>query len=480
MERRAGATLLSMEVNLRGYVRLLLKRKWWIIAALVGFLALGAAFTAQATPVYQASTSLFVGEQQITVKNLRDLQEGFAVTTLSGRLMKSYAQIIVSRRIAQRAVTKNGLPQSAAEIQDGLKAQVLLDTQVIELTYRTDDATEAARVANAVAAAFIDEIGRLQVSPDEGKPALQVSVIDRAVAPRGAPISPNPARNMAVAAVLGLVAGVGLAFLRDQFDVTVRSREDVEELGFPVLGTIPKLDTEGEQIHLERDAQGIGGESFRKLRTSIGFLGVDVPLKSVLVTSPVAQDGKTTIALNLAASFALGGFRTVLVEADLRRPSLHRVFGLVGTKGLTTTIVGDVPLNEAIVHTDTRNLSVLLAGAIPPNPVELLSSDQMAEVLDRLRDMYDMVIIDSPPLIPVADPAALAGRCDGVAIVTRAGKTDKSRIGASVQIVERAGGRLLGVVLNFLKPGQAASDYSFYPGYRAREVPSLTAKTRDA
>jgi capsular exopolysaccharide synthesis family protein len=469
-----------MDVDLRGYVRVLLKRKWWIFVALVSALAVGAAITARATPVYETSTSLFVGEQQFAVKNIQDLSQGLAASNLSARLMKSYAQIIASRSIAQRAVAQNGLPESAGQIRAGLQAQVLLDTQIIQLTYRASDAVEAARVANAVAASFVDEIEKLQLAPGEGKPALKVAVIDPAVAP-GAPIAPNPARNMVVATVLGLLLGVGIAFLRENFDVSVKSREDIEQLGFPVLGTIPELEAEGGEVSLERDAQAVGGEAFRKLRTSIGFLGVDLPLKTVLVTSPLSEEGKTTVALNLAAAFALGGFRTVLVEADLRRPSLHRVFGTVGTKGLTTAIVGDVPLAEAVIQTETRNLSVLLAGAIPPNPVELLSSDQMGKLLERLGQTYDAVIVDSPPIIPVADPAALAGRCDGVAIVTRAGKTDKRRLSDSVQVVERAGGRLLGVVLNFLKPGDAEGDYSYYGyGYRAQGAPSLTARTRDA
>lgn len=463
----------AMEFDLRSYVRLLLKRKWWVISGLVVTLALGVLITVGTTPTYQAQASLFVGLRQISTAQL---QLGAFVTNISDDLVRSYAQIIDSRSIAQRAISESGLEQTPGQIVRGLEAIPVVDTQVIRITYNGNDPAAAGRVANAVAKAFESEIDQLDAAPQpNAQPAIQVSIIDPAVAP-SRPISPNPVRNLALALVLGLLAGGGLAFLVDNLDHSVKSREELERLGLPALGAIPSLDTEGAEIHLERDTQGMGGEAFRKLRTSIGFLGVERPIKTILITSSVAQEGKTTVSLNLASAYALGGFRTILVEADLRRPSLHRVFGMFGTRGLTTAIIGSVPLDEAILHTETRNLSVLLAGAIPPNPVELLGSEQLLDVLTRLKMMFDVVIIDSPPLAPVADPAALAGRCDGVVMVTRAGKTDRRRLTEAAQIVEHAGGRLLGVALNFMSPGESAYDYGYYSyGYRSPKVPEHEA-----
>ncbi len=457
-----------MDFDLRGYIRLLLKRKWWLVGGLVVTVALGTLVTVGTTPVYQAQTSLFVGQRQISTAQL---PLGLAVTNISDDLVRSYAQIIDSRTIAQRAISESGLEQTPGEIVRGLEAVPVVDTQVIRVTYASSDPASAERVANAVAKAFESEIDQLEAAPQpNAQPAIQVSIIDPAIAP-SRPISPNPARNLALSVVMGLLVGGGSAFLVDNLDHSVKSREELERLGLPALGAIPSLDTAGEDIHLERDTQGVGGEAFRKLRTSIGFLGVEKPIKALLVTSSVAQEGKTTVALNLASAYALGGFRTILVEADLRRPSLHRVFGMYGTRGLTTVIVGSVPLDEAILHTETRNLSILLAGAIPPNPVELLASEQLLDVLTRLKMMFDVVIVDSPPLVPVADPAALAGRCDGVVIVTRAGRTDRRRLVEAAHVIEHAGGRLLGVALNFLSPGDSAYDYGYYSyGYRSAKV----------
>ncbi|MGH2760307.1 MAG: YveK family protein, partial [Actinomycetota bacterium] len=261
-----------MEFDLRSYVRLLLKRKWWVVGGLTVTLALGVLVTVGTTPVYQAQTSLFVGQRQISTAQL---PLGLAVTNISDDLVRSYAQIIHSRTIAQRAISESGLEQTPGEIVRGLRAEHVVDTQVIRVIYNASDPAVAERVANAVARAFESEIDQLETSPQpNAQPAIQVSIIDPAVA-SSRPISPNPARNLALAVVLGVLVGGGLAFLVDNLDHSVKSREELDRLGLPALGVIPALDTEGEEIHLERDTQGVGGEAFRKLRTSIGFLGVE-------------------------------------------------------------------------------------------------------------------------------------------------------------------------------------------------------------
>jgi tyrosine-protein kinase len=458
-----------MEIDLRAYLRTLYKRRWTAISAFIALVALGVILTALMRPLYQAQTTLFVGDRQVAFE---DAQEGVFVRNFSVGFIKSYIEIIKSRSIAQQAIADAQLNLTPGRLQGRLEAKQIVETQVIRMTYKGYDAEQTSRVTNAVADAFVKQIETLDT---EGQPAIRVSVIDEAVTP-STPISPRPIRNITLAALLGAMLGVGLAFFVEVLDVTVKSREDVEALGLQLLGSIPFLDTHGETIHLERDLQGHGGEAFRMLRTSIGFINVESPLRSILVTSPAAQEGKTTTALNLAAAYAVGGLRTVLVEADLRRPSLHRVFGMVGTRGLTTAIVGDVGLDEAIVHTDMRNLSVILAGAIPPNPVELLSSEQMTDLLARLERSFDMVIIDSPPLVPVADPAALAGRCGGVVVVARSGKTDRRRLVEAVGVVDRAGGRRLGIVLNCVKPDETDGAYEYYYGYRSDQAPAAAGK----
>ena len=458
-----------MEFDLRAYARTLFKRKWYAAGVLVVFVLGGAFITARAPKIYQTETTLLVGERQVAIEEAR---EGLFVRNLSFALMKTYVEIIESRSIIQQALVNSGLNLQPGFVEAGLDAQAVIDTQILKVTHKDFDPNRVARVANAIADAFVEQIEQIESA---GTPAVEVSILDRASVP-GGPISPIPARNMALAFLLGILAAGGVAFLIDHLDVSVKHREEVEALGYPVLGAIPRLDFKGESVHLERDLQGPGGEAFRMIRTAIGFVNLEAPVRSLLVTSGMPQEGKTTTSLNLAAAYAVGGLRTLLVEADLRRPALHRIFGMYGTRGLTTAIVGDVPLQDAIVNTDMRNMSVLMAGAIPPNPVELLGSDQMTDVIDRLQRSFDMVIIDSPPLIPVADPAALAGRCDGVVVVARAGKTDRRRLVQASQIVERAGGKLIGVVLNDVRLDGSPGSYDYYYGYSSDHARAAAGK----
>jgi receptor protein-tyrosine kinase len=442
-----------------------------ILLVVIGSISAGAFLTARATPVYESQATLFVGQRQFSVEQVAS---GIQVATLSAQLLRSYTQIIRSKSMAKRAISESALTLTPRQLQSNLQAEPILDTQVIQLTFQASDPVLAQRATNAVAEAFVSEIDTLETSDTPGaKPAVRVSIIDRADA-SSTPVSPNPKRNIALAIVIGLLAGSALAFLFDRFDVSVKNTEELEQMGIIVLGAVPSLETHGEDVYFERDTQGVGGEAFRKVRTAIGFAGLEHPVKTILVSSAVPEEGKTTLSLNLASAYGAAGLRTILVEADLRRPSLHRIFGMQGTRGLTTALVGVVSLPEAIVSTNTDNLSILLAGAIPPNPLELLGSDQMIHILEQLRTMFDVVIVDSPPLVPVADASALARHCDGVVVVARAGKTDKRRLADSVRIVERAGGRLLGVVVNFLRREAAPYDYAYtYYGYRSETAESV-------
>lgn len=465
-----------MELELRDYLRILRKRKWWVILSLVACLGAAAVFTVRATPVYEAESKLFVGQQQVTTQQL---PQGVQVTQLSLQLLETYAEVLRTRPIAEHAVEEAALPIRPTDLVEDLEATPILDTQLIRLRYRSPDPALAQRVVNATADAFVSEIENIEAVPGTTgeEPAVKVSVVESALRPES-PVSPQPVRNMVLAFVLGAMLGVGVAFLVEYLDTSVKDTEDVERVtGYPVLAAVPRFDTKGEEVHLERDPQAASSEAFRKLRTAIQFLGVDDPVRTVLVTSPFARDGKSTTAVNLAAAFAQGGYRTLLLEADLRRPSFHHVFGVRPDQGgLTGVLIGRTSVEAAVAETNIRNLACLHAGALPPNPVELLASEHAGEVVRGLRERYEMVIVDSTPLLPVADASALAPRCDGVLMVARAGQTHRERLGEAVELLGKVGGRPLGIVLNVLSPRDARYGYEYYYGYRSaaagdREAP---------
>lgn len=462
-----------MEVDLRDYARIFSKRRWLIAGTLIVCLGLTALWTLRMKPRYESHATLFVGQRQISVGTVR---QGIGVTNLSARLLQSYAQIIQSRSIVTTAVRENGLPLNTDAIVRNLSADAIAQTQILELRYRGNNPGLAQRIVDAVAGTFVEEIERIETTGggEDAEPAIQVSVIDPANRPTR-PVAPNPVRNMVLAFGFAIFLGAGLAIVRERLDVTVKNRREIEEeLELPVLHSIPKLDTHGTTVYLENDPQAVGAEAFRKVRTAVQFLGVDDPVRTILVTSPSAAEGKTTVALNLAATYAQAGMRTVLVEADLRRPSLHQLFPLEGTAGLTTAVIGRVPLERAIVQTGVRNLACIPAGAIPPNPVELLLSEHMHGVLQALANRFDIIVIDSPPLLPVADASSLAPQADGVIIVARSGETHRERLRDAAKLVESSRGRILGVVLNALTRDTGGYEYGYYYGQDTRAAVATT------
>jgi non-specific protein-tyrosine kinase len=335
----------------------------------------------------------------------------------------------------------------------------------------------------------------------------EAELVEPADTPR-TPVSPKPVRDGVLGGFLGLLLGLGVALLREQVDDRLRSREEVEAAaGAPVLAELP-VDDEAARApgHLAvADAPlGAFAEAVRALRTSVQFLGVEAPLRTLVVTSPEPGEGKTVIAANLAAAFAQAGFRTVLVSSDLRRPRVEHIVpperpmpGLTGVLAYRPRFAaaagnGDGPAEPAVAGngsgpadagavaanghdaatdvadalnpTTVARLQLLPAGARPPNPAELLGSRRMREVLDALGRLVDVMVFDTPPLLAVTDAAVLAGRADGVLLVASAGETHRGALARARAMLDSAGARVLGVALNRVDP---SSGYYYGYGYAA-------------
>jgi non-specific protein-tyrosine kinase len=302
----------------------------------------------------------------------------------------------------------------------------------------------------------------------EANSSATVTVISPAVAPT-APIRPRILSNTLLAAVLGALAGAGLAFLLEYMDDTVKNPEDLQATGLGAIGIVQRVATNGKKhespIFAINQPKSLAAEAYRTLRTNLQFSSLDIPLRSLVVTSAVATEGKTTTAANLAVVMAQAGNRIVLVDGDLRRPSAHKLFDLPNRTGLTTALVEDPEaLNGYLQESGIENLRVLTAGPIPPNPQELLGAQRMKELLRRLEEEADIVVIDTPPTLVVSDANVLAARASGVLMVVNTGKTRRAAVRQAVEGLRKVGANLLGCVLNMVttRGGRSAYYYSSY------------------
>jgi len=272
------------------------------------------------------------------------------------------------------------------------------------------------------------------------------------------PVSPNLPLNLAIGLVLGLFVGSALAFVRDYFDDSVKTKEMAERVtGVATLGLIPKIDGRNDLVTVTHPTAP-AAEAFRLLRTSVKFMGVERQVRVVQVTSPSPGEGKTMVAVNLAVAFAQAGDRVVLVGADLRRPRMEEIVDVPLTPGLTAVLIGDVTLPQAIQSAAAvPNLSVLPAGHPPPNPSELLSGERARRLIDVLGQTYDVVVIDCPPVLPVTDSLVLARMADTTLLVSSANKTSKRSLTRAVELLRQVDAPLVGTVLNSLSADETFS-----------------------
>jgi succinoglycan biosynthesis transport protein ExoP len=272
--------------------------------------------------------------------------------------------------------------------------------------------------------------------------------------------------------LVGLLLGVGVVFLMDFLDDTLRSPDQItEKLGLPVLAVISHFNMEPGKPITESHPRSPVSEAFRTLRTNVQYTSVDHPLNTILITSSDSSEGKTTVAVNLSVVLAQGGNRVTLIDADMRHPSIHKRMDNPNRSGLSSLFVqGDDTLNGSVQKTRVENLALVTAGDMPPNPSELLGSHKMDQILVQLKGISDILIIDSPPIMAVTDAAILGPKVDGVLLIVEPGKTKLAAARHTVEQMQRVGSNILGVVLNNLDMGSARYGYRYYyyKGYHYR------------
>lgn len=464
-------------MDFRDYVNILRKR--WVSILLVTVVLVGAAVAAtmMTPPTYSSRSQVYVSVR--TGGTTADLVQGSNYTQ---RQVKSYSDLVTSPLVLAPVIDELGLDTTPDRLAAQVTASSLLDTSLITITVTDGNATTTAEVANAVADSLAVQVGELEQPTADGESPVLISTVRPAVEPT-APTSPSLVRNVTLGLLLGLAAGFGFAVLREVLDTKVRDESHVAQVTDSAVISAIAHDEAAAEDHLivQTNPMSHVAESFRRLRTNLQFLSAEDRPRALIVTSSLPGEGKSTTAANLAITLADSGARVILVDADLRRPSVAQYTGMEGSAGLTTVLIGRATLDDVVQPWGSGQLHVLTSGQVPPNPSELLGSQGMASLLDELTERYDHVIIDTPPLLPVTDAAILSRLTGGAIVVVGAHKVHRHQLEEGIRSLETVNARVLGVVLNRVARKQSeayAYDYASDPARTAAKAPTRRAATR--
>ena len=517
-------------MELRQYVQLARKWLWLVILCAVVAGGVAYIVSKKSTPIYLASTKLLINQAASASQLSPGYTDILTSQQLARTYANLLADGPVVEGMAQRLGLPTD-QRSIARLQGDITVTPIRDTQLLEVKVEGADPTLIARIANTLPEVFIDRNQQLQMgrvgglktslekeiasvqddiaraqsglagNPDdaqrqrletslaqyrttlsslannynqiriaEAQATNNVVIAKPAVVPLS-PIRPRTMTNVLLALIVGGMLAVGAAFLVEYLDDTVKSPDDVTRVtGLSTLGAIARLkDAAGTQRQLIAWVQTKAPETeaYRTLRTNIQFSSVDKPIRTMLVTSSGPGEGKSTTAANLAVVMAQTGQKVILVDTDLRRPVIHKTFGVPNNVGITTALLAgqDIDLAAYVQPTEIENLTVLTSGPIPPNPSELLGSHRMAHVIEQLSQVADLLIFDTPPVLVVTDASVLGRQVDGVLLVADAGGTREQALVQTVGELRKTGVNILGIALNRLDSRSRGYYYYYYYYY---------------
>lgn len=420
----------------------ILRRHWLLIAviAAVGLmLAEGASLLA--TPQYSAKSVVYFSLPN-GISGL-DLQAG---STYAQDQVESYAELAATPVVLEPVINKYALAESSNALAGALSVTVVQGTVMISVVATDPSPAKAAVLANAVADSLNKQVTDFSPRNAAGKPSVSARVVTQAVTPM-VPSSPKTKRNVAAGLLGGLLIGVVVAVLREVTDTRLLGADDVRQLtDAPIIGQISSKFSADEA--LRDNVYSPGMEGIRRVRTNLKFLGVEQRPLAVAITSAMPGEGKSTIAVSLAHALGESGQSVLLIDADLRRPAVGRITNLADGVGLTTVLIGAVELDDALQSWGASGVDVLTAGAVPPNPSELLESQAMERLMKEARSRYDVIVIDTAPLVPVVESAALSQMVSGYVLVARSGMVRSQDFAEALSTLENVDGRVYGVVLN--------------------------------
>ena len=454
-------------MTLHDYLRVLRERwKLVFVTVLIALTAVGTAWFLR-PPEYTANVRMYVSAQSADTT-----QAAYQGAQLSQQRVTSYVELVSSTRVSEEVIQQLRLSTTPERLAKEITASSKLDSVIIDVAVTGDSPRAVTDVANAVGQVFPRLVNELErPSSPTGTPPVVVRVVEPAATPTS-PSSPGLPVTLALGLLAGLAIGIGGALARHALDTSVKSPDQLRELTkAPNLGAIAfDAGVPKRPLTVQEDPQSPRAEAFRQLRTNLQFLDVDAPHKVIAVTSSMPSEGKTTTLANLAIALASAGEQVLVIEADLRRPKLADVLGLERSVGLTSILSGRVRPEQAIQHWSGGVFDVLASGPLPPNPSELLASQHMSALLGDMRHRYDVVLLDTPPLLPVTDAAAVAPATDGAILVCRFKNTTRDQVGAAVTALGAVSTPLLGTILT-LVPSRGPRAYAQYNAYYRTDQP---------
>ena len=519
------------ELDLRDYINVIMARKWVILRVAIAVTLIAAVWSVLQPPVYEGEAKVLIAEKGSGADLFGSL--GLDISSQPERGLQTQVQLMQMRPLVENTIRKLGLGVTPEQLAGSIQVTAVGQTNVVSVVVRDGDGAQAAAIANALADEFVawsreykresinSAADEVQVRLDEARNEIlelgrEIAALDedekvgadlqaelaiatgtyttlaakleelrinaqlevgsgRVVSPAIAaaePVEPTPVRNTALGLVVGLVLGLGMAFLYEYLDNTLKSSEEIEALlGVPVLGLIPAEQYEkGEKRRttILTDPGSAASEAYRVLRNNLDFINFEHDIKTLLITSAAPSEGKSTLAANLAAGLAQAGKKVVLLASDFRKPTTQQFFGVRNLIGLSDVLTGAHTLKSSLQRPmDKLDLLVLTSGKMPPNPSELLGSEKMRLLIEELEQWADWVIIDTPPLLAVADGAAVARYTDGVLLVTKGGSSTREAVKKAGEMLESAGGRLIGSAVWGLEAvsGRGGYGYGYGKGY---------------
>ena len=508
-------------MELRDYLGVMWARKWTIIQSVVIVTLVALVVSLLQTPTYNGEAKILVSEKDTGAALLGTALSDFSRQPERG--LATEVELMQLRPLAEGVVRKLGLQESPDQLLTRVKVSAVGQTDLVTVDVTDADPQRAADIANAMAQAYVDaskqakresidaaanevqlrldqaqkqilDLGqKIQASGKSDQLGAELSIatdlystlaekletlrvneqlevgngrVVAAAVVNTDKVAPKPVRNGLLGIAVGLVFGVSMAFLLEYLDNSIKSTEEAERVfGAPVLGHIVAESFDpGDTRHLTLVQQpgSRAAESYRVLRNSLDFVNFQQDTKTLLITSAAPAEGKSTVAANLAVGLAQTGKKVVLLSCDFRRPTTQQFFDVSNAVGLSDVLTGGTSLKGALQRPGSEELLVLTSGRMPPNPSELLGSNRMKEVVQSLEEWADWVIIDSPPLLAVADPAAVARWVDGVLLVSRGGYSTRDSARKARELLDKVGARVVGVVVWGLEESATGNGYGYY------------------